>query len=653
MLDGLGDEGTVVRFVARELTGDDTSAEFLLKSTVETIRFDAFSFCRITGPRTCFASSRCWPVRTSVSRACETLRRGACRRSTVVEGLRREPAAADRRRRHRPHRRPTPRFYGIGRAVLVCRVLIGGHAFLLGGRTFDERCDDLEGALVRWGAAAAARLRRSWLFGAASSPARLLLRGAACAVAAANIIRGLPDGGGVLRMAYEFAEGTLCSYCFWRGYRFGVKTLGYLWLGRVVLARLGHGFAPCVGRSGQDVETSEGSQWSANVQMVGVLVLIFKALSWFWFVGPYEAVQKFAAAMAAAALWTTTAVEYVATAVDRYRERKAARAQARQAEAATQELLSEEQRRSEARRARAEAAAAEARAARVEWNRSRSRNRSLARGGGGGPNRRLRPPRRRRARLDAAACSRARLDAAAAAAPRLRPPRRRRRRRGARACTLEYQGGAEAPPRGRERPAPAPAPNRKARRAAAAAARAAAPAVTVDVPAVDPGAAAILRRLGLERLEPTFAREMIDAETLPLLAAGDLTDVGVPAGDAARIVEAMQPAATESHPENLSCPISMELMREPVLAADGFTYDRHAISAWLARGKTTSPTTGAPLAHTHLTPNHLVKSMPMERPSSSRGAAAAGGGNLAFSVGKTRYHGRSSCPWHGPCGGCR
>jgi len=34
-----------------------------------------------------------------------------------------------------------------------------------------------------------------------------------------------------------------------------------------------------------------------------------------------------------------------------------------------------------------------------------------------------------------------------------------------------------------------------------------------------------------------------------------------------------------------------------------------SIEAWLARGKTTSPTTGAPLAHTMLTPNHLVKSM--------------------------------------------
>ena len=65
----------------------------------------------------------------------------------------------------------------------------------------------------------------------------------------------------------------------------------------------------------------------------------------------------------------------------------------------------------------------------------------------------------------------------------------------------------------------------------------------------------------------------------------------------------------------------------PVLAADGFTYDRHAISAWLARGKTTSPTTGAPLAHTHLTPNHLVKSMIAEYQSSLKGGAAAGGGN--------------------------
>ena len=56
----------------------------------------------------------------------------------------------------------------------------------------------------------------------------------------------------------------------------------------------------------------------------------------------------------------------------------------------------------------------------------------------------------------------------------------------------------------------------------------------------------------------------------------------------------------------------MELMQQPVMAADGFTYDRASIEAWLARGKTSSPTTGAPLPHLGLAPNHLVRSMVVE-----------------------------------------
>ena len=118
------------------------------------------------------------------------------------------------------------------------------------------------------------------------------------------------------------------------------------------------------------------------------------------------------------------------------------------------------------------------------------------------------------------------------------------------------------------------------------------------------------------RLAVDFAREQIDATTLPILSLEDLVDVGLSTADAERVVAAVAPsdpvAAPASEggvPENLCCPISMEIMEQPVLAADGFTYDRHAIEAWLARGKTTSPTTGAPLAHTMLTPNHLVKSM--------------------------------------------
>ena len=70
---------------------------------------------------------------------------------------------------------------------------------------------------------------------------------------------------------------------------------------------------------------------------------------------------------------------------------------------------------------------------------------------------------------------------------------------------------------------------------------------------------------------------------------------------------------------SLCCPISMELMQHPVMAADGNTYDRSSIEDWFSLGKKTSPLTGAPLAHLGLTPNNLVRSMVSEyRDASSR-----------------------------------
>jgi len=65
-------------------------------------------------------------------------------------------------------------------------------------------------------------------------------------------------------------------------------------------------------------------------------------------------------------------------------------------------------------------------------------------------------------------------------------------------------------------------------------------------------------------------------------------------------------------PRGLCCPISMEIMKDPVVAADFFTYDRAFIEQWFARGKRTSPTTNARLESTVLTPNHLAKSQVAE-----------------------------------------
>jgi hypothetical protein len=144
---------------------------------------------------------------------------------------------------------------------------------------------------------------------------------------------------------------------------------------------------------------------------------------------------------------------------------------------------------------------------------------------------------------------------------------------------------------------------------------------------------ALLRRLGLEeRVGPVFAREQIDENALPFLTVEDLVEAGVADEDARKVVSSVAvldadtaaeepataaedtPPAPESKqiPERLCCPISLELMERPVIAADGHTYDRSSIEDWLARGNTTSPTTGAKLEHLHLADNHLVRSMVSE-----------------------------------------
>ena len=47
-------------------------------------------------------------------------------------------------------------------------------------------------------------------------------------------------------------------------------------------------------------------------------------------------------------------------------------------------------------------------------------------------------------------------------------------------------------------------------------------------------------------------------------------------------------------------------MNDPVTAADGHTYERKAIEAWLKRSSV-SPNTNEPFAHAHLIPNLNLK----------------------------------------------
>ena len=63
----------------------------------------------------------------------------------------------------------------------------------------------------------------------------------------------------------------------------------------------------------------------------------------------------------------------------------------------------------------------------------------------------------------------------------------------------------------------------------------------------------------------------------------------------------------EDAPESFLCPITQELMRDPVNTQDGHTYERSALEEWFRTGQNTSPLTGLPLPDTRMTPNIALR----------------------------------------------
>ncbi|KAG2306240.1 hypothetical protein Bca4012_084721 [Brassica carinata] len=66
-------------------------------------------------------------------------------------------------------------------------------------------------------------------------------------------------------------------------------------------------------------------------------------------------------------------------------------------------------------------------------------------------------------------------------------------------------------------------------------------------------------------------------------------------------------------PYHFRCPISLELMRDPVTVCTGQTYDRTSIESWVSTGNnTTCPVTRAPLSDFTLIPNHTLRRLIQE-----------------------------------------
>ncbi len=67
-----------------------------------------------------------------------------------------------------------------------------------------------------------------------------------------------------------------------------------------------------------------------------------------------------------------------------------------------------------------------------------------------------------------------------------------------------------------------------------------------------------------------------------------------------------------SENDSFQCPLTMEVMRDPVITADGHTYERKEIEKWFALGNRTSPLTGAELPSANLTSNIALRKVIQE-----------------------------------------
>lgn len=62
-------------------------------------------------------------------------------------------------------------------------------------------------------------------------------------------------------------------------------------------------------------------------------------------------------------------------------------------------------------------------------------------------------------------------------------------------------------------------------------------------------------------------------------------------------------------PDDFRCPISLDLMRDPVIVSSGHTYDRNSIAQWIDSGHHVCPKSNQRLIHMALIPNYALKSL--------------------------------------------
>ncbi|XP_040213837.1 WD repeat, SAM and U-box domain-containing protein 1 isoform X2 [Rana temporaria] len=119
---------------------------------------------------------------------------------------------------------------------------------------------------------------------------------------------------------------------------------------------------------------------------------------------------------------------------------------------------------------------------------------------------------------------------------------------------------------------------------------------------------------GLAEVEQQFSSNNIDGkELLDLTKDTLLNDLKIESlglrNKIMRKIEELRSkmkASSSNIPEEFICPITWEIMKDPVIVSDGYSYERNAIESWISTRRT-SPMTNLPLENLLLTPNRTLK----------------------------------------------
>ncbi|XP_039674924.1 WD repeat, SAM and U-box domain-containing protein 1-like isoform X1 [Perca fluviatilis] len=121
-----------------------------------------------------------------------------------------------------------------------------------------------------------------------------------------------------------------------------------------------------------------------------------------------------------------------------------------------------------------------------------------------------------------------------------------------------------------------------------------------------------LREEGLQELVSIFKANDVDGAELSQLNKETAAELGIESvglrGRLLRKIEALKAEQSGSDaPDEFLCPITRELMKDPVIAADGYSYERESMESWIRGKNKTSPMTNLLLQTTLLTPNRSLK----------------------------------------------